>query len=261
MSRVIKPKEQVETTPLSITFEDMPLAINNEGDNSPNTKSEGDGVKPCEEALNKADAILKEATREAESIVQRAKIEAEQVKENAFSQGLSSGKEQGLVEGRALGAEEFTSSINLAKRVYDEMQTIQTHLEKQNHEAALMLALGIAKKIIKKEVLTDEDTVLRVIADALGTLVNMKKPETVLVRVNPQEAALVEGSTSSFASMLAGVEEFSIEPDPSVSRGGCVLETNLGCVDGRLETQLDAVERALLQRMEDVLADEYESQR
>lgn len=259
MSRVIKPIKQVETTPLSITFDDIPLVNDSEGDKSSNVKSEGNGLEPCEEALKSADAILKEATREAESIVIQARLESEQIRESAFSRGFSEGKEQGLVEGRELGAEEFTSSTSLAKRIYDQMQTLQTHLEKENHEAALMLALGIAKKLVKKEVLTDEDTVMRVIADALGTLVDLRKPETVLVRVNPQEAALVEGSTSSLAPMLTGVEEFSIEPDPSVSRGGCVLETNLGCVDAKLETQFDAVEMALLQRMEDVLADEYES--
>jgi flagellar biosynthesis/type III secretory pathway protein FliH len=33
--------------------------------------------------------------------------------------------------------------------------------------------------------------------------------------------------------------------DDRVARGGCIIETELGVVDARLSTQLDAIERAL----------------
>lgn len=262
MSRVIKPEQQIEIIPLDITFRDMPLVFDDDNDGTSDADSEGDAVNPVdEELLQKADAILKEATREGEEIVRQARLEADEIRQAAFSKGYSDGREQGMAEGRELGAQEFASAIELVKRIHNEMQRLQSSLEKENHKAAVRLAIEIAKKIVKKEVLTDEDTVIRVIADALGTLVDMKAPETVLVRVNPQELALVEGSASTIKSMLAGVEGFSVEADPSVERGGCVIETNLGSLDARMETQLDAVERAILERMEDVLANGYEPQR
>jgi flagellar assembly protein FliH len=259
LSRVIKPNQQMETTPLSITFDEVPLVVYSEGDKEPNTRSEGDGLETYEEALKRANDVLKEATKEAEAIVMQAKLESEKIRESAFSQGFSEGKKSGFSEGKALGTKEVTSWINQAKQIRNEMQITQSQLQKENHRAAVTLAVGIAKRIVKKEVLIDENTVIRVILDSLEALESLKKPETVLVRVNPQDVAIVEGSTSSFASILAGVEEFSVEPDPSIPRGGCVVETNLGCVDAQLETQLSAVEKALLERMEDVLADEYES--
>jgi len=37
----------------------------------------------------------------------------------------------------------------------------------------------------------------------------------------------------------------STVPDPSVARGGCIVDTDLGRFDARLDVQLRAVERAL----------------
>jgi flagellar biosynthesis/type III secretory pathway protein FliH len=36
-----------------------------------------------------------------------------------------------------------------------------------------------------------------------------------------------------------------VHADPALTRGGCVVDTELGTVDARLETRLDALARAL----------------
>jgi flagellar assembly protein FliH len=257
LSRVIKPEELMEAPPYEIVFNDISLLFDEDKEYVPNSMAEGDGVSLEMEALSETDEGLKEADRKAEFIIEKARLEAEKIKESAFSEGFAVGKEQGLAEGKATAMQEVVSALELLKRVHKEMQEFQNRLEKENHKAALALALGIAKKIIKKEVLTDEDIVMRVIIDALDTLMNLRKPETLVVRVNPEDLAIVEGSLSGLKSVLSGVDEFSIEADPNVARGGCALETNLGCVDAQIETQLDAVEKSLLQQMEDVLTDEH----
>jgi type III secretion protein L len=41
-----------------------------------------------------------------------------------------------------------------------------------------------------------------------------------------------------------------IVPDPKVASGGCIIESEVGTVDARLETQLRALEKALLGQTE-----------
>jgi len=57
----------------------------------------------------------------------------------------------------------------------------------------------------------------------------------IAVRVNPADADALE-------EIAAPV---TIVPDASITAGGCVVETDLGSVDGRLETRLDALRAAL----------------
>lgn len=57
----------------------------------------------------------------------------------------------------------------------------------------------------------------------------------IAVRVNPADADVLE-------SMDAPV---TIVPDASITAGGCIVETDLGTVDGRLETRLSALRDAL----------------
>jgi len=57
----------------------------------------------------------------------------------------------------------------------------------------------------------------------------------IAVRVNPGDSDALEGIRAPV----------TIVPDASITSGGCVVETDLGTVDGRLETRLEALCAAL----------------
>jgi flagellar biosynthesis/type III secretory pathway protein FliH len=57
----------------------------------------------------------------------------------------------------------------------------------------------------------------------------------IALRVNPADAGALEGIAAPV----------TIVADASITPGGCLVETDLGSVDGRLETRLDALRAAL----------------
>jgi flagellar biosynthesis/type III secretory pathway protein FliH len=64
-------------------------------------------------------------------------------------------------------------------------------------------------------------------------LERVRRASRVRVRVHPSDAA-----------QLIELEAEVVE-DPSITRGGCVVESELGEVDARLEVRLDALARAI----------------
>ena len=63
----------------------------------------------------------------------------------------------------------------------------------------------------------------------------------ILLRVHPRDADLLAG--------LPWLRSLELLEDETLSRGGCMVESEQGIVDGRIETRLDSLERALEETM------------
>jgi type III secretion protein L len=57
----------------------------------------------------------------------------------------------------------------------------------------------------------------------------------------------VAARRDALAARVPGGAALDVVADETVGRHGCIIETAVGRVDARLETQLAALERALLQ--------------
>ena len=94
------------------------------------------------------------------------------------------------------------------------------------------LALAAAKRILGEELSIAPDRIGAVVE---GVLTRARRARSIKVRVHPDDVAALRKLHASL----------SIEPDPSLTRGGCVVETDLGELDARLEVQIAALARAL----------------
>ena len=110
-------------------------------------------------------------------------------------------------------------------------------------DAALLLARKMAEKIVGRSVEVDPDVMREIAAQALAAA----KPgmQAVLLRVHPDDLALIEGTRAKWLAEAAAKADVRMVADASVGRHGCVVETSVGRLDARLQTQLDALERAL----------------
>lgn len=66
------------------------------------------------------------------------------------------------------------------------------------------------------------------------------------VLLHPEDHALVAGlNAGSLASRTNGSVEGHFEPDPTVSRGGCVVKTSFGVLDARREVKISLLKESL----------------
>jgi type III secretion protein L len=178
-------------------------------------------------ARTEAARILHEAEELAGEIRLSAETEAELLREEAFRDGTENALaefQQNLIESR-----------EIRERVWRETE-----------KDLLRLAVRLAEKIVGREIKKDDKTVADIISTALQ---NARQQEKLTVRVNPSDLQIIEKEKEKFSSG-GRVKFIDFVADPRVSTGGCLIESEVGTIDARLETQLRVLERALLSQSE-----------
>jgi flagellar assembly protein FliH len=136
-------------------------------------------------------------------------------------------------------AETQTHLHEVLSRLQPELERFRSSAEKQ----VVKLALAIAERIVKREVATDNELVVRQIGEAVKRIVGI---ERMKIRVNPKDEALVREYRTSILASTDAVRELAIEADETIARGGCIIESDSGNVDALLVTQIERIEVALL---------------
>jgi flagellar biosynthesis/type III secretory pathway protein FliH len=170
------------------------------------------------EALSEAERILGQAREEAKTIVDRARAEAASLRLGAAQ------------EGRAEAGALLAAARQRAGEVVDEARDELTRL-----------AVGIAGKLLGEELRLDPDRIALVVGQCLRQAGAARR---VVIRVNPADVPAVERAARELQE-LSEADVLQVEPDPAIGAGGCMLDTEIGQLDGRLETQLKMIQRAL----------------
>jgi flagellar biosynthesis/type III secretory pathway protein FliH len=177
------------------------------------------------DARAEAAALLAEARREATALV----AGAASAREEARRQGFEEGRAQAVAEtAAALAAVRAEASRALEAAI----------------PVAVPLASKMAERIVGRAVALDPEVMAEIAAAALAAC----RPGGALVRfrLHPDDLAAVAGRREALARRVPASATLDFVADESVGRHGCVIETPRGRVDARLETQLAALERALV---------------
>jgi flagellar biosynthesis/type III secretory pathway protein FliH len=104
---------------------------------------------------------------------------------------------------------------------------------------AVELALEIARKVVAREVSTDREIILSVTKNALSKL---NSRTLASVHLHPDDLAYIQEHRGklNFHGSLELIEDGSITP------GGCLIHTDAGDIDGRIESQFDEIVYGLL---------------
>jgi flagellar assembly protein FliH len=110
-------------------------------------------------------------------------------------------------------------------------------------DGALVLARKMAEKIVGRAVDLDPAIMGEIAGQALAA--SRARGGAVLLRVHPDDLASVEQTRPRWVQRISTAAQVQVVADDSVGLHGCVVETPVGRLDARLQTQLDALERAL----------------
>jgi len=100
------------------------------------------------------------------------------------------------------------------------------------------LALAIAQKVICREISTDPETVVCVAKEALA---KVDDPGKIKIKMNPSDLQFINETKYQLSNLIADADHVTFEAEESIQSGGCIIETELGEIDARIEKQLQAV--------------------
>jgi flagellar assembly protein FliH len=193
-----------------------------------------------------ADAVLAQARAKAAETLEDAQIQAEVLRAAAWQEG----QHQGRTEARAtVEAELRTAWEARAGALRAELDGIVTQigvareaLWARQEPEMVALALDIARQVVKTEVTQNPEVVHALIANAVRRITDK---DNVRVRVSVADAPRVKEMRQDLMELMDGLRHLEIVDDRRVGEGGCVIETNAGTIDAKIETQLSEVARAL----------------
>ncbi|MCC6445227.1 MAG: hypothetical protein IT210_17420 [Armatimonadetes bacterium] len=185
--------------------------------------------------------IMEEIRQEAESIRRTAR-------EEGLQEGYRAGSDQGYREAadRCESAQEaYLSSLRsdieaFIGSILSERERILAETEPE----VIRLVLEIARKVLRDESAANPELVMGVVGHALRRVTNK---ERIRVRVNIADLSHVKERREQIIALLDGIEHLEILDDQRIGPGGCLVETDSGNIDARLETQLEQIERTLLE--------------
>jgi flagellar assembly protein FliH len=124
-----------------------------------------------------------------------------------------------------------------------ELSRLRERVLKNSTEDMLRLALAVAEQVIHCEVKADSTIILATLQEALQAAISS---DAYHVKVHPDDLALVMEKKPLFLASVSGLKNITLEADEAVSRGGCLIESELGQVDASIEGQLGELKQKLL---------------
>lgn len=102
--------------------------------------------------------------------------------------------------------------------------------------------MEIAKRVIHKEVELDKNIVMYIARDAIKKV--EESEESIVIKVNPLDYEVMVANINLLKEQ-SGLKNISVEPQSTISPGGCYIETQTGEIDARIEEQIKEIQDAI----------------
>lgn len=190
-----------------------------------------------------AESAAEKALREAEAKIQAFEVEAkarvDEVTKAAHKEGFDQGREEGFKEGK----NEVERLVDRLHVILDRAMDKRGEILEQTEAQVVELVLLIARKVVKTISENQKNVVLSNVAQALRKL---KTRSDVIIRVNLADLQLTTEHAKDFIESAENAKKLSIVEDMGVDRGGCIIETDFGEIDARIQSQLHELEEKIL---------------
>ena len=181
--------------------------------------------RDVDSARSRAREIAQTAQAEAAKILQEAEQKRAEVREDARQEGY----EEGLRHWNEILAAATSRSDELLRR---------------NEADLVRLAVRMAEKIVGERLTADPATMVGIVGEALKSV---RREKSLTIQVHPSCVDLIRSRVEDLRGRAGGTREIWVEPNAAVQPGGCIVESDVGVIDARLETQLRCLEQVLLQ--------------
>ncbi|MCU7919007.1 MAG: hypothetical protein KZQ88_07520 [Candidatus Thiodiazotropha sp. (ex Dulcina madagascariensis)] len=187
----------------------------------------------------KKDLYLKEKERAdvAESKLSEYEKKMSAEKAHAIEQGYNEGFKKGSIDGKDSYNAEI---INLTDILLDIKDKSEKYLLEKQGDIVEVIFLTVSK-IIGDAVINKngiQDILKRVIRD-------LNKNHILAVRVSPEDYSILN-KAGVMESLLDTGSALKLIKDDRIIHGGCIVESQTGSLDARLETQFEILKETLL---------------
>ncbi|UCD77012.1 MAG: hypothetical protein JSW26_16460 [Desulfobacterales bacterium] len=170
---------------------------------------------------------------------------------DTYQKGFNDGLEKGAADGEKAGFERASKKLepllDSLRSALLQLKTIRAETYHHIEKEVVELALAIARKVVCREIETGREVVLGVAREALARI---EDPGEIKIKMNPADLQFVNETKHQLSGLIGSMDNVSFEAEENIQSGGCIIETNFGEIDARIENQIQAVEESFRNAIE-----------
>lgn len=184
--------------------------------------------------------ILEAAKELSRKMIEDAENRVKEIEKAAYDKG----KQQALEDGKI----KLEPVLVMFQQKLEELFQHQKEIVTNSEEDILNLTLALTSRIIHHEVRTHKDIVLGAIRSAMNKVLNR---EQITIRINPEDMEYVLQNKLKFKDDLNNIQQVFFKEDASVSKSGCIIDTDYGSIDALLEKEFEELNKLLRKEFAD----------
>ncbi len=220
MNRVIKQDQAAAARPVAFNFEDLKA---------------------------KGERYLAAVRAEAQKILAEARAQAAQIRAQAEAEGRRRGMEAGREQMQALVGEQvrqqLTTLLPALQEAANQLRQAREDCLAYWQKAVIRVAVAMAERILRSQLDRQPEIPFRYVREALELAATSPQIE---IRLHPEDRKALESQLSAVLAAVQAAGKASVVADPSISRGGCRVQTRFGSIDHQWHVQLERLAEELV---------------
>ena len=174
--------------------------------------------------------------------MEKAKKQVTEIKANAKKEGYDTGFEDGFKNGKDAAKEEFSPFLKTTQKLIEELSEFRKEMYEKVEREMVELVINLTKKVIHFEFSKREDAVQDMIRLAVQSVLDR---ESMVIKIHPTDKEYAESFRPELLHMFSEIKNITFVANSGIARGGCVVETNFGVIDARIEKLEEQIDRIL----------------
>lgn len=158
-----------------------------------------------------------------------------EIQESAYKEAYALGLEEGRKEAFQATSAEIDRDLTHFRELIAMIESFKEEFFKQNESHMIRLALHAASRLARTEVTVNNESLVEILRSAI---VDAQIEEEVVVQVAPGQLQFLETLKTETSRDLEFLKKTKLVPSENIQKGGCVIETNYGVIDARIEERL-----------------------
>ena len=177
-----------------------------------------------------------------QDIADQALALSQEVQEEAHREAYQIGKKEGTEQAYQEEKNRIEDELKSIRDMVHELREVKNDMILKNEKQIVALCFYIAKRLLMKEIETNEGYVVSLIRKVVEVA---QSEEDLTIRVSHEDFEWIEAHRESVFKDLDLDSSTKIEEDSMVNRGGVIVETGHGVIDATIEQRLEKLEEIL----------------
>jgi len=206
---------------------------------SPGTNTAQTEVFNWEDVATRAKLYLDKVREQAQQIIKDSQSECTRLQAQARDEGTRQGEShvERLAQQMAGQIAELrvTEAAKSVKTLCEDLEAATQQWLRQWQHETITLAIGIAEKILARQIESDPSILISWIEDSVRMIQGQRQ---IMIRIHPEDAQRLSAALPDLVEAMTPSVELQVVEDVAVGKFGVILQTPDTTIDRSLQTQL-----------------------